>query len=187
MRRRLAGLLVVPLVLVLAGCSSSDSDPGPAASPGVAPGVAPSSELPTWTPCDDLAAAEVGRLLGEEVTEEVGTPGARRCAFLPTTDGGATLDVNYLWFDGSFDQAWDSIGEDVAGVERDLDLPGADAARLVVQQREDAVLVTGFVQTGGLIESVNAVSLDPSDRGRLVRAARGVLALLSSRAPERAG
>ena len=45
-------------------------------------------------------------------------------------------------------------------------MPGADAARLVVNANRKATLVTGFVQTGGLIETVNAVQLASSRAAR---------------------
>ncbi|MDN4173296.1 hypothetical protein QWY28_10110 [Nocardioides sp. SOB77] len=199
MRRALAvPLASLASLALLAGCSGDGpedtDDPGAApASAGSPHGAADATATPgssptvaSWNPCDDLDPAEVGRVLGEEVTEEDGEPGAMRCSYLPVADGGATLDVNYLWFDGSFEDAWDSIGTDIAGTVRDVDLPTADAARTVEQVTDDAVLVTGFVQTGGLIESVNALVLDPTQRDRLVRATREVLRLLSERAPERA-
>ncbi|MEV7430789.1 DUF3558 family protein [Nocardioides sp. NPDC092400] len=193
-RRPVAGPLLpllplLVLALVAAGCSSDEpaESSGSSASPhgGSTATSGASADPPSWNPCDDLTPAEVGRLLGEEVTEETGDPGAMRCTYVPVAEGGPMLDLNYLWFDGSFEDAWDTIGE-VAGDVQDLDLPSADAARTVTQVTDDAVAVTGFVQTRGLIESVNAIALDPADRTRLVRATRGVLARLSERAPERA-
>ncbi|GGO74236.1 DUF3558 family protein [Nocardioides deserti] len=177
-------LLVVPLLL-LAGCSGGggDEDEPAGASPH---GGATTPAATSWNPCDDVEPEEVGELLGSAVTEEDGEPGAMRCTYLPVEEGGPTLDVNYLWFDGSFAEAWETIGGDVAGRVSDLDLPTADAARTVVQVTDDAVVVTGFVQTGGLIESVNAIVLDPGQRDSLLRATRGLLRLLSERAPERA-
>jgi len=181
-RARVVPALVLGTAGLLAGCSADDD---PTASVDPRDGASSAVATP-WNPCDDLEPEEVGRLLGEEVTEEVGDPGAMRCTYVPVTEGGATLDLNYLWFDGSFEDAWDTIGADVAGRVRDVDLPTADAARTVVQVTDDAVAVTGFVQTGGLIESVNALVLDPGARDRLARATRGVLRLLSERAPARA-
>lgn len=178
-------LLVVPLLL-LTGCSGggADDEGDPA---GASPhGGATTPAATSWNPCDDVEPEEVGELLGSAVTEEDGEPGAMRCTYLPVEEGGPTLDVNYLWFDGSFADAWETIGGDITGRVSDLDLPTADAARTVVQVTDDAVVVTGFVQTGGLIESVNAIVLDPGQRATLLRATRGLLRLLSERAPERA-
>ncbi|MDN4160928.1 DUF3558 family protein [Nocardioides abyssi] len=180
-------LLVVPLLLLpgaLAGCSGDDPD---GSTSGDSPHGETSPAVAAWNPCDDVGPEEVGALLGAEVTEEDGEPGAMRCTYLPVEEGGATLDVNYLWFDGSFADAWETIGDDIAGRVHDVDVPTADAARTVVQVTDDAVVVSGFVQTGGLIESVNAIVLDPGERDRVVRATEGLLRLLSERAPARAG
>ncbi|WP_435746456.1 hypothetical protein [Nocardioides sp. SYSU DS0663] len=161
-----AGLVAVPL---LGACSEEPEQTGPPPT--------------SWSPCSDLEPEEVSALLGEEVTEETGATGVERCTYVPVAEGGPTLDLNYLWFDGPFEEAWDTIG-DVAGRVQDLEVPTADGARMVVQTTDEAVVVTAFVQTGGLVESVNGISLDTDDRGRLVRAARGVIRLLSARAPE---
>jgi hypothetical protein len=52
-----------------------------------------------------------------------------------------------------------------------------------VNTSRKATLVTGFVQTGGLVETVNAVQLGSSEPGAVVRATRTVLATLARHAP----
>lgn len=174
MRAHVAGLA---LLLPLAACSASD--PQPAA----APSATPSSPAPVWNPCADLAAAPVGRALGADVTRETGTVDTPRCAFLPVAKGGPTLNVTYVWYAGSFEKAWAGMGK-IDGTVTDVDIAGADNARLVVNARRKAVVVTGFVKTGNLIETVNAIWLAPYDRAALVDATTGVLATLSRHAPD---
>ena len=65
----------------------------------------------------------------------------------------------------------------------EIQVPGADAARLVVQADKDAVLVTGFVQTAGLVQSVNAVQPDPYDEQAVVDATTELLTVLVREAP----
>lgn len=65
--------------------------------------------------------------------------------------------VSYLWFDG-----------------------GLDAARIAVRERRSGVLVTGFVQTEGLVQNVNAVHLEPYDRRALVTLVTSTTALLAA-------
>ncbi len=163
-----AGALLLPL-----GACGSPDRADPASDP---------ASDPAWNPCGDVEPATVGAALRADVTRETGTADNPRCAFLPKLDGGPTLNVTYLWFDGSFDQAWRSMGT-LDGTVTQLDVPGADAARLVVSASRKAVLVTGFVQTGRLIETVNAIELAPYDRARVVGATRAVLATLASHAP----
>ncbi len=172
----------VPVVAVLvaaalaAGCSTDVEKPDPAA-------VSEAADV-GWSPCDGLDAAAVGRLAGQEMTEQNGTTDQPRCAFTPVRDGGPAFDVNYVWFDGGLDEAWRTMG-DVAGDVSTIRVPGADAARLVVHARPPAVLVSGFVQTGGLVQSVNAVQLRPYDEQRVVTATRELMAALVRAAPRR--
>jgi hypothetical protein len=164
---------------VLTGCSATDdagtTDPA-ATDPAQAAGVA-------WNPCDGLRAATVGRYAGQRMVEQTGTSDQPRCAFTPAATGGPAFDVSYLWFDGGLDAAWDTMGK-VRGTVTDIRVPGADAARLVVHAQRPAVLVTGFVQVGGLVQSVNAVQLRPYDRRTVVSTTRELLADLVERAPD---
>ena len=139
-----------------------------------------------WSPCDTLTAASVSDLVGERVVEKSGTPDQPRCTFTPETTsdahGGAAYDVSYLWFDGGLDAALDAMGA-VGGQLQRVRLPGADAARIAVKARRSGVLVTGFVQTRGLVQSVNAVQLAPYDEQQVVGATKALLAELAAQAP----
>lgn len=169
---------VLAAAALLGGCSSADGDDEPAAE--VSPSADPRDVA--WSPCDGLDAAAVGKLVGAPVTEQTGTSAQPRCAFLPVREGGPAFDLNYLWFDGGLDEAWRSMGK-VAGRVSEIDVPGAEAARIVVHATDSGLLVTGFVQTEGLVQSVNAVQLDPYDRRAVVAATRGLLAELADNAP----
>lgn len=182
MRARVAPSMVAALALLslgAAGCSSGSE------APDSAPSEAAASEAAAvaWSPCDGLSAGQVTRLAGEEMAEQTGTLEEPRCTFTPVAEGGPAFDVSYLWFDGTLDEAWDSMGEVQGEVSR-IDVPGADAARLVVNARPRAVLVTGFVQTRGLVQSINAVDLKPYAERRVVATTRGLLAALVRSAPD---
>lgn len=160
--------------MVVTGCSSDGS----------------ASEEPTgdelnavaWTPCDDLTAERVSQVVGEPVVEQTGTSAEPRCAFTPETEGGAAYDVNYLLFTGGLDAALDAMG--AAGTQlRPVDVPGANAARLAVRERESGLLVTGFVETDGLVQSVNVAQLAPYDRAAVVTSTTDLLAELVTNAP----
>jgi hypothetical protein len=174
-----AVLLALPLAaaaVVLAGCSSDGSDPS-SATPDASDiaGVA-------WSPCDELTAASVSRLVGAAVKEDDGTAAAPRCTFTPVRDGGAAYDVSYLWFDGGLDAALDAMGATGAQLKK-VDVEGADAARLVVSAKKGGVLVTGFVQTHGLVQSVNAAQLAPYDEAQVVAGTKALLGELAAHAP----
>lgn len=189
-RRSRAYAATLALLLTLTACASQDS-PAPSAAPSAAasaaasaagkPSATDSSSAPFFNPCRDLSARVVGRALGAEVTKTTGTPDTPRCAFLPVEEDGPTLNVTYLEFGGDFEDAWDSMGT-LAGEVSDVHIAAADAARIVVNTRKKAVLVTGFVQVKGLIESINAVQLAPYDRAAVVGATRGVMRTLARHA-----
>ncbi|WP_460831659.1 hypothetical protein [Nocardioides hungaricus] len=167
--------LAVATAAALTGCSGSpEAEPAPAPT-GVA-GVA-------WSPCDDLTARQVGEIAGEPVKERTGTRASPRCTFVPATKGGPAYDVSYLFFDGGLDAALAAMGT-VGKQLESVDVPGAEAARLAVKERKDGVLVTGFVQADGLVQSVNAVRLEPYDSDALVRSVTDLMALLAKNASQ---
>lgn len=174
MRAALGAVLTVAALAT--ACSSDADDPRP-----TDPAVTQAAEV-AWSPCDGLSAPQVTRLAGEEMTEQTGTADEPRCTFTPVAEGGPAFDISYLWFDGTLDEAWQTMG-DVQGRVTRVDVPGADGARLVVHARPSAVLVTGFVQTRGLVQSVNAVQLKPYAEQQVVATTRGLLAALVRAAP----
>jgi hypothetical protein len=175
--RALVLVTALTAATALAGCSSDGSDPSSASSPDASDiaGVA-------WSPCDDLTAASATRLVGAAVQEDNGTPDAPRCTFTPARTGGAAYDVSYLWFDGGLDAALDAMGATGAQLKK-VDVAGADAARLVVSSKKSGVLVTGFVQTDGLVQSVNAVQIAPYDEEQVVDGTKALLGELAKHAP----
>ncbi|MBA2954871.1 DUF3558 domain-containing protein [Nocardioides sp. MAH-18] len=175
MRAVLGAALAVAL-LVLTGCSSDDPEQ-PSAEQSQAAAVA-------WSPCDGLTADAVAELVGEPVNEVDGSADQPRCTFTPQRKGGAAYDLSYLWFDGGLDAALTAMGAAGSQLEP-IDVPGADAARIVVDARgDDGMLVTGFVQTGGLVQSVNAVQLAPYDEQAVVAATKALLGELAAKAPD---
>lgn len=186
MRRALPAAVLLAAGLLTAACSpgsaGSGADPGSAASDASA-ALSEATDV-GWSPCDGLDAAQVSRFATEPMAEQTGTTDQPRCAFTPVAEGGPAFDVNYLFFDGGLDEAWRTMGPIRGRVSR-IAVPGADAARLVVHARRPAVLVTGFVQSGGLVQSVNAVQLRPYDEQQVVAATRRLLAALVRAAPER--
>lgn len=173
-----ARTLVVAIVAtlpMLAACSSdtNDQEPDPAASAAAV----------GWSPCDGLTAESVEALVGQPVTEVDGTADQPRCTFTPVEKGGAAYGVSYLFFDGGLDEALAAMGAAGSTLEP-VEIEGAEAARIAVDARDDGLLVTGFVQTEGLVQSVNAVQLTPYDEQQVVSGTRRLLATLAERAPE---
>ncbi|MEP9363170.1 hypothetical protein ABLE68_09415 [Nocardioides sp. CN2-186] len=166
---------VLATTALLAGCSGgSDGDPAPAGASDPA--------AVQWSPCDDLTAAGVSTIVGEDVVEQNGTADQPRCTFTPKQKGGAAYDVSYLYYDGGLDAALDAMG--TTGTQlKPVDVPGAKAARVAVRAKKDGVAVTGFVETQGLVQSVNAAQLAPYDESNITDATTALLAELARKAP----
>ena len=172
---RAAAVAVVVLASVATPACSSDGSEGDQPTADEITSVA-------WSPCDDLTAKDVSRIVGEPVTEQTGTSAQPRCAFTPTTAGGAAYDVNYLLFTGGLDAALDAMG--AAGTQlRPVTVPGANAARIAVRAKDTGLLVTGFVETDGLVQSVNVAELAPYDWDAVVASTTALLAELVKNAP----
>lgn len=166
-------MLAVLGTVALTACSAPE-EPGPTAADAAGVG---------WSPCDDLTAKEVSAIAGEPLKERTGTEESPRCTFVPAEKGGPAYDVSYLFFDGGLDtalEAMGTIGEQLEPVE----VPGAEAARVAVREKDGGILVTGFVQTDGLVQSVNAVRLEGWDRDAMVTSTTDLLAALAANAPQ---
>ncbi len=174
-RRTAAWLVALALALPLAGCGGDDEGPPPAA---------PTPTEALWNPCDALDAKEVGRELGATVTEDDGTPTAPRCAFTPELDGDPVVDANYQIFPEGLDEAWRTMGRPKGARVTRPRVPGADATRLVVDSDHAQLYVSGFVQNGDIIQTVDAVDPRPFDRARLSRAVVWALGELSALAED---
>lgn len=172
-RRTAAWVLALALPLLAAGCGDEDDGPPPAA---------PTPTEALWNPCDGLDPRSLGKQLGAEVTEQHGTPTAPDCRFPPRAQGDPVLDANYMLFPAGLDEAFETMGRSRTATVTAPRVRGADDARLVVEVDHRQLYVSGFVQNGDLIQTVNAVDPQPFDRRRLVRAVTWVLGELAAHA-----
>ena len=173
--RRTAGwVLALALPLVAAGCGD---DGGP-------PPAAPSPTEALWNPCDALDAKGVGQAFGASATEHAGTadvavvlvpaevrrrPGrGRQLRAVPRGPGRGLGD----------------LGRSETATVTTPKVRGADDTRLVVDSDAQQLYVSGFVQNGDLIQTVDAVDPKPFDRRRVVDAVTWALGELSAHAQE---
>ncbi len=170
--------LVVVLVL-LSGCGGDSEAPKAPASP---PPAQESSPSEVFNPCDGLDPARVESLLGTSLIMDDGAAGSPRCAFAPGEEGGPVLDANYSIYPDGLDAAFASMsGLDPDDV-REVEVRGADAARIVTDFDDRQLFVSGFVQTGEVITTLDVVDPAPYDEPQTVRAVRGLLADLAAHA-----
>ena len=66
---------------------------------------------------------------------------------------------------------------------REVQVAGADAARIVVDFDDRQLFVSGFVQNGDLIQTVDVIDPQPYESSRVVRGVRSLLAEFSAAAP----
>lgn len=165
------------LPLLLGGCGGEDV--------GTLPDL-PSDSPPLWNPCDALSTDFVLEHFGATTTKYAGTATAPECRFAPATGSGEpVLTANYTLFSGTLDEFWTQMGQTDEADVREPEVPGADAARIVVAAEEDQLYVTGFVQNGALFEVVNVVDPAPYDKEKVVLGTRATLVALSAHADEK--
>jgi len=172
-RRTVAAVAVAALLPLLAGCGGDDGDP---------PSAAPTQTEPLWNPCDALGAQGVGRRLGTPVVEENGTPTEPRCSFKPEREGDPVVAATYQIFPAGLEEAWQTMGRSRTATVTQPPVPGATATRLVVEVDHGQLFVTGFVQNGDLIQTVNAIDPEPFDRKRVTDTVVWALGRLSRQA-----
>ncbi len=167
---------VLACLVALAACSDDGST-------AVSPAPTPTEAL--WNPCDGLETSSVSATFDATMAKQEGTPVRPVCTFTPLTEGDPVLDANYMLFPEGLDAAWATLGD--AGEDTTVTEPqvlGADAARLVVDIEAGTLLVSGFVQNGDLIQTVDVVDPRPYDQDGVVRGVRTVMAELSEHAGE---
>lgn len=171
--RRAAALLVVP-ALALAACGEDEVGAKP---------EQPSETPALWNPCDALDAAFIKKHFGATTTENDGTPNDPDCRFAPAEESGEpVVQANYQQYGGTLDELWTKMGQPEDADVREPEVPGADAARVVVAVEEGQLYLTGFVQNGFLYQVVNVVDPAPFDEERDVRGLTATLTALSQHA-----
>ena len=168
-------LAALAALLLLASCGSDD-DP-----PAAGPTSGPSEGL--WNPCDALDASKVSEWFGSDYAMDAGSLASPKCTLSPATDGDPAIDANYMLFPEGLDAAFESM-TDLDPVDvRVVEVAGADAAKIVVDFDNRQLFVSGFVQNGDLIQTVDVVDPQPYDATRVVKGVRSVLAEFSAAAP----
>ncbi len=161
-------------LLLLAGCGGDDL--------GKKPDL-PDETPALWNPCDALDARFVEREFGSVTTEEHGTPTEPECRFKPEEKSGqAVVTSSYLLFSGTLDDAWETMGQPADADVTEPEIDGADSARVVVSVVRKQLYVTGFVENGDLIQSINVVDPTPYDEQQIVAGVQDALTALSKHA-----
>ncbi|MBS44591.1 MAG: hypothetical protein CMH83_15790 [Nocardioides sp.] len=176
-----AGLtaLAVLVAVGLAGCGGGSTDDAD---------LGPMPDLPTttpalWNPCGGLDLDTMDERFGTSFSEATGTDSSPQCTFTPDEDGDVALDLNYSLYPGGLDDMFDTFGAVHDGAATTVATPSvdlADDARLVVDTTDGTLAVTGFVQTGDLVQVVNAIQPEPFDEAGVRRGVVAVLADLAA-------
>jgi hypothetical protein len=168
-------LAALAALLLLAACGS-DGDPSTAGPTGT-----PTEGL--WNPCDSLDTAAVSSWFGSEYTMDAGSLAAPKCTLSPADDGEPVIDANYLLFPEGLDAAFEAMTDLDPDDVRVVQVPGADAAKIVVDFDNRQLFVSGFVQNGDLIQTVDVIDPQPYDASQMVHGVRLLLAEFSAAAP----
>lgn len=163
----------------LTGCGGSSSSAQPSAQTSA---QASASGLPTVQPCSSLDAAAVSRALGETLRIDTGSASSPVCFLRPADATGAAFEMNYQWFYVHGLEAYFRTAKLPAGKLSDVKIPGADAGKLIVNADKKAYHITGYIQNGALVQSVNGVGAT-TDAARILAATKLILTQLSAGAP----
>lgn len=173
MRRNL-GMAAVAAALLLAGCGEDVGDP---------PDFSASETPARWNPCDALDAAFIADQFGSDAEPVTGTPTQPECRFVPAEDSGQpAITANYLLYPAGLEATFAEMDLAEAAVVRSLEIEGADDARIIINAGVGHLGVTGFVQNGALIQSVDVVAPEPFERQRVVAGVSAVLKRFSAHA-----
>lgn len=117
---------------------------------------------PIYNPCDGLDFDAVQSELDVQLDVSEGTDRAPVCVFAPRNGDDPLVDVNYALFPGGLEQVIDQLGEAPRGARvLTPEIPGADDARIILNGGAVEGQVTGFVQNGDLVQTVNVVDPAP--------------------------
>lgn len=178
---RACGARVLPVaLLLLAGLGAGCADGSGGAETADPEAEAPA---PAWNPCSSLEPAVVSETYATTFATRVGSADAPTCTFAPQSEGEPVLDVNYQLFAGSLGELLETFGETEEEGRTSVltpTVPGADDARLIVDTGDDTFVLTGFVQSGPLVQIVNVLDPAPYDRDRLLNATETVMADLAA-------
>lgn len=162
--------------LLLGGCGDGD----PAAKPTL-----PTETPALWNPCDAIDPGLVQDAFGTVAKEEDGTPTQPECRFAPSEKSGQpAVTASYLQFQGGLEAAWETMGQPKDADVRRPSIPKADDARLVISVVKNQLYVTGFVQNGDLIQSLNVVDPAPYDEEAVVAGTERILTAFSRHADD---
>ena len=180
---RSAALVLVTASTLLAGCSGDADQPTDPTNPTSPTSTAEAEAAPaTFNPCDGLVSERVSEQLGAEVTMDDGSATSPRCTFNPAAEGGPVLDANYSLFPDGLDAVFSSMTELDPDAVQEVDVPGADAARIVTDFDDQQLFLSGFVQNGDLIQTIDLVAPEPYDQQQLTRGVRLILGEFSKHA-----
>lgn len=170
---RLKGL-GLGLVVLLAACGEDVGDPTDFSA----------SEKPAlWNPCDAIDATFVEEHFGSVAEEKNGTPTKPECRFVPDeASGQPALEANYLQYPAGLEETFAQMDLPEEATISSPAIEGADDARLIINEGEDHLGVTGFVQNDNLIQNVDVVAPAPYDRARVVAGVEAALAAFSQHA-----
>lgn len=162
------------VALLLAACGEEVGDP---------PDFSESEPPARWNPCDAIDASFIKEHFGSDAEEKTGSPSKPECRFVPAEGSGQpAIEANYLLYPAGLEETFAQMDLPDDATLQSPEIEGADDARLIINEDENHLVVTGFVQNGDLIQSVDVVAPSPHERARVVAGVEAVLTAFSEHA-----
>lgn len=174
-RGRLTALgLGLALLLALAGCDD-EAGGGNSASSSTSSPRQDVREVPD--PCEAIDPAEVAALVGVREVEAAadGAPNYRGCTYTDTATNVVVLTSTVYASSADFEQIWASVVDSIQAETTNVEVPGAEGARVIVAADEQSLAVSGVAAANGIVDQVNLLAPAPYDRDAQIAAITVVL------------
>lgn len=163
--------LGLALGVALAGCSDGDgsSSSRPTSTQTSFPtGPSSTSARSVPDPCEAIPAEEVAELVGVAAVETApdGAASYRGCSYTDAETRVVLMTTTLYASDADFEAVWQSVVGSIQADTTEVEVAGAEGARLITAADEASLAISGVAAAGGVVDQVNLLVPAPYDEAR---------------------
>lgn len=171
-----AGIGLAIALLGTAACASESdgADPDDISTQTSFPTVE-AREVPD--PCAAITPDEVATLIGVDALETLADGGSsyRGCSYTDVSTDLVALTTTVYASNADFEDVWSSVAESIQSEVLDVEVAGAEGARLIIAEQEGSLAISGVASANGIVDQVNLLTPAPFDRNTQIAAATTIL------------